>query len=481
MVRQSLLNKLAVCLAIALGVARRTLSEDTKLPLEALILLGAAPLFKNAVDPGTISSSWRGARSRSWCTPASAPAASTCRARALGVIVGFAISCKYTVAVYAPLLLIAVVTTERFVALEARKKVLYASVGIGAAVSMVVPWLLKNALHVGNPFFPFLVDVFGPKEVHRYGLGLAARQTGSLIGASGHGLFDLPWFFSMETRDSLQMIGPVFLMATPLALAGLVQPRPVRWRSFVSAALLVSGWVLYVAVFRNGRYGAPIMAATALGLSVAIQRAFAGLSGEGLRMVASGVVVVLFSWLPLRWSFEIHADDQPLAYHCGGHDARGYLSSGRSRRLPNYPGALHEAAEDLEPVEHQILFLGEHKTFGFSIPHVSASIYDRSVLVPYVRGAKSPEEVHERLRKVGFTHLAINAAEAYRLHRSYGVLRLKEDEQELWARFSNQFLEPLSHENNQFLLAIRDEPWPDARGPDIVGQVVAAVEAEKAR
>lgn len=116
--------------------------------------------------------------------------------------------------------------------------------GIGA-VAGIIPWLIKNAAHVGNPVFPLATGVFGlgplsPLEHARTQLLVAEH-------GMGHGPLDLlllPWRITVYGRAGYRTfdgtLTPVWLAALPAAALWRRRPRGVAFLGIVALGYLVA-------------------------------------------------------------------------------------------------------------------------------------------------------------------------------------------------------------------------------------------------
>lgn len=130
---------------------------------------------------------------------------------AIGLVAGFAYAAKYTAFVAVPYALAFVVWRSR----RKEQPVVPPALVVGlAAAVMILPWVLKNWIWLGNPFSPFLNAVFPNPYVtvgfeQEYRAFLRMYELGSYA--------ELP--LAVTVRGQLSgVIGPMFLLA-PLALA----------------------------------------------------------------------------------------------------------------------------------------------------------------------------------------------------------------------------------------------------------------------
>jgi hypothetical protein len=74
------------------------------------------------------------------------------------------------------------------------------------------------------------------------------------------------------------------------------------------------------------------------------------------------------------------------------------------------------------PPDATLLFIGESRPFYFNRASLAPYPYHEHPLSQWIREAASAEELREKLRKEGFTHIILNTREFKRLHDRYQVM-----------------------------------------------------------
>ncbi len=153
------------------------------------------------------------------------------------LFIGFAMSTKYTAVTWAALFMILLVYhgwrhQHRSAGWILKRTSLFAAI----AGLVVLPWLIKNWLVVGNPVYPFLfggVDWDATREAWLYWPGQSYS----------HNILDylaLPWLMTVlgigGTAYFGATIGPLMLSLTPLAFLSLGRPRVVNYALALVAA-----------------------------------------------------------------------------------------------------------------------------------------------------------------------------------------------------------------------------------------------------
>jgi hypothetical protein len=220
-----------------------------------------------------------------------------------GAFTGATASVKYVAATAAGVL--ALFALPALVAMGRRVRAGHAVVFVLAAVAVALPWYAKNALTVGDPFYPLMG---WPSEEAR----LEAEAT---FDNFGHGrspgdlaLLPVRLLADAERFNRAEYITPLFLLFAPLSLlarsarrasalvlvaAGLyvlawfVSVQDARYLFFVMPPLGVLAAVGIVALARRGRFGAYV-SVTAAVAAFAVGAAVSAVYASRFALVVSG-------------------------------------------------------------------------------------------------------------------------------------------------------------------------------------------------
>lgn len=177
---------------------------------------------------------------------------------AIGLLAGFAFAVKYTAFLAAPLALLW---------LRGSWRRAWWRVMLWAAVP-VLPWLVKNAVIVGNPVAPFFNSVFENPHVHVSFERLYMyymRHYGGLAEKSWTDYLLFPWEAAVAGGKLQGLLGPLFL-AAPLGLAAL---RDTLGRRLWAAALVFAlPWLTNAGT----RFLIPALVFVSLAMALAIWR-----------------------------------------------------------------------------------------------------------------------------------------------------------------------------------------------------------------
>jgi hypothetical protein len=210
---------------------------------------------------------------------------------AVGVLAGFAFAIKYTAFLAVPLAL---------VWLWRRRGAAWWRVALAATV-MAAPWLVKNALVVGNPVAPFFNSVFENPYVHVSFERLYAfymRHYGGLAEKDWADYLRFPWEVAVAGGKLQGLLGPLFLGA-PLGLVALREK--LGRRAWIAAAVFALPWLANAGT----RFLIPALVWIALAIGISIWR----LPRAGAAVVTAVLVGghAVGSWPPVieRWNRQL--------------------------------------------------------------------------------------------------------------------------------------------------------------------------------
>ena len=155
-------------------------------------------------------------------------------------------------------------------------------------VALGLPWLVKGGLHMGNPFFPLLGDLFGygwttAEHVELRRLRLAADWSGP-SGPTGLPLY-LASLVAGRNPHLGGLLGPLPFALAPLAVHRLRRPTAVL------VATLAVLWALQVTFMPALRFASPLLPFAALAAGVGGARL--ARSGGAPRLVLAAVLCAL--------------------------------------------------------------------------------------------------------------------------------------------------------------------------------------------
>ena len=171
-----------------------------------------------------------------------------------GVAAGFCYCCKITGVLIPVCAGVYLITFRRW------KPVLWFS---AAALLMIAPWMIRNAVEVGNPVAPLLNRFFPNPSFH---ISTEEQYSKSMRSYGGVALLDVPLEISIGGEKLQGVVGPVFLLA-PIAFLAL-RRRNGRIVVFLAAVLAVP-WFFNIGT----RFLMQSLPLLALAMAMAVPRA----------------------------------------------------------------------------------------------------------------------------------------------------------------------------------------------------------------
>jgi hypothetical protein len=270
-------------------------------------------------------------------------------------------------------------------------------------VALAAPWYVRNWIRTGSPLFPFYLGIW-PAQAPGWDLE-RSRLYETLFSLYGDAQGPLDYLWSpIRLAVSAQpdqpafydgVLGIVFVLALPLLAWALWRRRldvELRLAVLVSASL----FVFWLFSSQQLRY---LLPATA-GLAVAIAVAGTGLAPALGRPLRGLMVAGAALGLPVICAWFLQVD--PLRVVLGGERREDYLT----RRLDYYP-YYQIVNRDLPPTATVWLIDMRRDTYHLDRPAFSDFIFEDYTLTRYVRAASRVEEIRERVRADGITHLLV--------------------------------------------------------------------------
>ncbi len=363
-----------------------------------------------------------------------------------GLMTGFALGTKYYAGITAGILGVWL-AASLLGAGPGRRKEAAGALGLYAGLATLVfsPWLIKNVVEIGDPFFPFFARFF-----HSTQAGWSAQAAGGYFralteyGHSGRLLRDaaaLPFLLVSNSqrfgRGMDVLGGPGWDLVLWLFPLGLWAARRDRFLSGLSMflAAYVGAWFLTGVVFRFLTAAAPLFAiASGVGLArfweevlvprPAVFRAPLALAA-GL-LVFCHIAVFLF----------IQDLFQTPGVLLGAEDGEAFLS----RRLDYYPCAAF--ARDRLPANGKILVVGEQRSYGLRRDREAATLFAPNRCRQWANEAADPAQLAQALQKAGFSAILDVPREAARLDAAL-MPALSERGRRNWAGLERDMLKPV--------------------------------------
>lgn len=270
---------------------------------------------------------------------------------------------------------------------------------IAAASAGTLVWLGKNWLFTGDPFFPFLTQIF--PALGWDGELYARWMRDNTKYGTGHGSWrawlTMPAMASIDISDfGTFTLNPFAIVFLPCLLALPRVPEAVRFAGLYAAA----AFVLWATSSQQTRFLYPMMPVASVAIAYGAARTGSG--SWAIRGLVSGAAV----WILAVGAFgEIHNrfSNNALTPYTTGHLSRlGLLRLG----VQYYETV--ERAREVVSARDRVLFLGGDESFYLGRRRLCNSIYDRSTLGELAKRAASPADLVRRLRTLRITHLVVH-------------------------------------------------------------------------
>jgi hypothetical protein len=331
----------------------------------------------------------------------------------IGLLAGSAMACKYPglLSVVFPaafVLLLLELKSPQAAPLARRAAKMLIVFGVGCGIT-IGPWLLKNLYETGNPVYPLMNSVF-------HGIDWTPDLEANWKHAHGpphYQPFDLLVKFYDVTLKS-DWLSPLLFSLAPLALLTRWKRRVIGGLWLYVGFLFLSWWVL---THRLDRFWIPLIPVVAL------------LAGGGVWWSTSRL------WRYSAGTFVAFCVLFNLGFVttglCGPNMWLGDMEAVRdeaegSAETVAYLNRMHL------PTDAKILFVGEAQVFDVRFPLVYNTVFDISIFErwcsanePGVPAAdqkmKPTEEIRQRLKAEGITHILVNWQEVLRYRTTYGM------------------------------------------------------------
>jgi Dolichyl-phosphate-mannose-protein mannosyltransferase len=308
-----------------------------------------------------------------------------------------------------------------------------------------IPWLVKNWLQTGNPFFPLLGSFF-PAKTGGGGIGLSYVSLGVfakrefLYGESWWQIAVLPFrvFFLGRDDDPQYFDGalsPVLILLLPWAFKG-------KWLE--EKKLLMVFTVLYFAyalflVDLRIRYILPIVPPLVALFAFGVFNIYLRIKQPAYLFAG----LLFFAGLNLSYLWVYWRAVGPLKYLVSGESREDYLTL----RLPEFAAYQYVNRELHSTAKIYLLFVGRRAYYcdreyfhdGGELP---------GLLLEAIRAAKEPGDVARQLKAKNLTHLLVRDELLIRFLRD----NLDPTQQRIWDGLASGHLTPLFRRNGYSVL-----------------------------
>ncbi len=384
-----------------------------------------------------------------------------------GIFSGLAMGVKYIAMYSFPLFAISiflggVIIHKRKIKMSLKKTFLFCVV----ATALFSPWLIKNTIYTNNPFNPFLSSVFKSKNFY-FGSEYTRVDTKNYLsrGAKKWSKYPtrnlkewliFPWTLTKKGKDSNSFVGPIFLYLLPL-LFFLRKESLIKFLIFLGAAWFLA-WSLIA--MRNLRFFIAGLTLFGIIISYLLLKV-----GKENRYFTKIVIFLVFLMLinNVGWSVVILTTNKdPWGVVLGRESREEYLyrdSIGRNL-MPYYYPVVKYINQNL-PLDAKVLFIGEARGYYCEREFVTTLAEDlHSIVTRLVRFCKDTDELLERLKSLGITHVLYNRREGYRL-KGFKIFDWQGDDFPIFHKFWRNNLKLIYTEKDVYLFEVRYEKERD--------------------
>jgi hypothetical protein len=325
---------------------------------------------------------------------------------AAGLFGGLAIAVKYTAfLVGGSALLVLVFQNLSFFNKEKWRCWLAAFLGV---LLMTGPWVLKNLVYTGNPFFPYFMYHFPGRHLPAFGYEQLLQEQHARIGGEWWSWFLLPWKLTMGNPDSYNFCGPLALALLPLLFLFRLRHPTLRFLAFLTPLLLVVGLMATHIL----RFVVPDFILFYILLGVVLAGGDRPAWGKGAALAAGVSAILCFSYL----SAISHYYYSPAGIWTGRQTRAEYLAN--PRKMTPYQVMAQWISANL-PGGTRLLIAGDARGLYYDRSFLTNTVFDEQVLAKAAQEEKDAEGMIRRLKKMGVDFLVVNGLEGIRVSSDY--------------------------------------------------------------
>jgi len=313
---------------------------------------------------------------------------------------------------------------------------------------LLLPWLIANWVAVGNPFAPIL-STWLPVE------GLAPGGDLAFTRDARGGLPGLTDVRALAPR----LLGPASLGIYPgsawgwpfvvwiaAATLGATRDRLVRQALGIAAAL----FAIWFVTFRWERFLIPTTFFVCVAFSGAVW--LTARHARVWRLAAAAALIAGLAYVPASLA-SIARYSGGSAVFLGRESPADFLHrSWPQQRLVEHDSLVWDPGSD------RVLLLGEMRHYRIPVPRSAPTGFNVHPFAIALERAVVVEQVHQALRRGGYTHLLVDLDWVERSARDYPSLRTLPESPEKLDDFLRSLGPPLASEGRRALFRLRDAP-----------------------
>lgn len=275
----------------------------------------------------------------------------------------------------------------------------------------VIPWLIKNYIYRGNPFFPFLTDLFGMPDNYDANLLFFFKQSSNIyMHEKMRFLKNFISIFFMKDLINNHFMSPIILILPAFLF--------FKGKKFYKKYLFIlffsfSSLILMVNSFSTARYFFPVYILLVLFLAYYVKDYIE----KKHALKTAFVMLLLVFWLP---AFSI-ADFSTVK---GQNTIEGYMDKSMHGQFYLYA----EWANKNLPENSLIInedYLG--RSAYLRVPCYVSSVFDKNFFETMFSSEDSPEKMLKTLHEKGFTHFLANGTKGYIMKETLAYRKMNGD------------------------------------------------------
>lgn len=285
----------------------------------------------------------------------------------------------------------------------------HALIVLGLALVVGSPWLIRNTIHRGNPFFPAFHEQLGGRGWDEDNAARMRAETGMSVDRSVAARAQR--FATIGWRTGYGSGGEVSRAWIPLLLAGLAlsKRREVRWLLALAVVNLLLGLLFFTVYLRIYAWALLVVPLGAAAL------------WDRFRHVTARVALGLITAWVVVTGYITSATACDLISGGGSRVIFGKLTPDDYlvERISYTPIARY-INENLGP-EARIRVLGSARTAYIHRVCIASYVWDDPLAAELVDDDSAARAAMRSLREQGFTHVLLDTGEMERLERSQGL------------------------------------------------------------
>ena len=315
-----------------------------------------------------------------------------------------------------------------------------------AFVLPLFPWLLKNWLAFGNPFYPLATSIFGSM------VGYNPEMERGLLADTGlpgnySGFIKILWNSFFTTSNAVNAAWtPLVAMSLPWAW-GVVKTR-LGFFLLCFSILYFTGWIFISSSFRHASGGAVVLVL------------LAALLWEEAFVVKKNGAKTLF-WIGAFLSFWLCLSAQltttaPYASALGMENPLLRLKRHYSYDLDIY--SAYNGIEDHSDPKDKVVAFAVFQTYPLQRITFVDFKWKRPIFLGWASRCKTAEELAMVLKKEGVRYFLYQKWEAGAMSREEKDYKLEGMPVAEYVRFWKYFMDPVGVYENSFVYAVRFKP-----------------------